>query len=138
MAKPKEQTHKVAKPKPYTFNHEVGVDVFEVHDASGTTYAILSVVDYGTSYDHAWIVRIGETTGQPKSAACMRAFVNGWVRWCGWPRYITCDRGVHNRGVFCTTANKNGCRIRFAGLESPEQIGRVERRNDILKRGKDD
>ena len=49
----------------------------------------------------------------------------------GW---LACDRGTHNRGVLAQTVSKKGIRIRPAGLESPEQIGRVERRNDVLKR----
>ena len=38
----------------------------------------------------------------------------------------------HNRGVFSSIA-KNGVAIRPAGLEAPEQIGRVERRGATLK-----
>ena len=45
-----------------------------------------------------------------------------------------CDRGTHERGVFGSTLTKNGVAIRPAGLEAPEQIGRVERRGAMLKR----
>ena len=132
--KPKPQTHKVGRPKPYTFNHEVGIDVFEVTDATGTRFEIRNAVDMCTTYDQAWIVRHGTTIGPPSSAAFLKAFMTGWVRWAGWPRYIACDRGVHNRGTFSQTVGKQGVRIRSAGLESSEQIGRVERRNGVLKR----
>ena len=50
------------------------------------------------------------------------------------PKSVACDRGVHNRGVFVRTLSKKGIPVRPAGLESPEQIGRVERRNDTLKK----
>ena len=46
---------------------------------------------------------------------------------------LAADRGTHNRGIFGQTMSKKGVRIRPAGLESPEQIGRVERRNQTLK-----
>ena len=34
-AKPRPQTHKVSPPRPSTFNHEVGVGVFEIVDSVG-------------------------------------------------------------------------------------------------------
>ncbi len=51
----------------------------------------------------------------------------------GWPKFTACDRGVHNRGVSSNTVRQEGVRLRPAGLEYPEQIGRVERRGDMLK-----
>ena len=36
------RTNKVARPKPYVFNHEVGVDVLEVKDIKGTFFDILT------------------------------------------------------------------------------------------------
>jgi len=134
QTKPKPRTHKVAPPKPYTFNHEVGIDVFEVKDAAGAFYDILNAVDFGTTYDQAWIVRHGDTHGVPSSKSCLQAFDKGWVRWAGWPKLIACDRGTHNRGAFNQMCSMKSVPIRPAGLESPEKIGRVERRNDVLKR----
>ena len=43
------------------------------------------------------------------------------------------DRGLHNRGIFSTTLMQKGVTFRQAALEAPEQIGRVERRNAMLK-----
>ena len=45
---------------------------------------------------------------------------------------MSCDRGVHNRGVFARTLAQHGVLIRQAGVESPEQIGRVERHGGLL------
>ena len=83
--------------------------------------------------DQSWIVRDFEVHGSPSSHACLQAFVHGWTRWAGWPKLVRCDRGTHNRGVFGSTLAKNGVTIRPAGLEAPEQIGRVERRGATLK-----
>jgi len=132
--KPPPRTNKVAMPKPYTFNHEVGVDVLEVKDAAGTFYDILNVVDYGTTFQQAFVVREAETNGVPSSASCLDAFHKGWVRPYGWPRFVAADRGTHNRGVFNQTLSKKGVLVNPAALESPEMIGRVERRNQTLKR----
>ena len=132
--KPPARSSKVSMPKPYTFNHEVGIDVLEVKDASGTFYDILNVVDYGTTFEQAFIVRSADVNGVPSSSACLDAFEKGWVRPYGWPRFVAGDRGMHNRGVFYHTLSTKGVRFNPAALESPEQIGRVERRNQTLKR----
>ena len=131
--RPPARTNKVSRPKPYVFNHEIGVDVFEVKDAAGTFYDLLNVVDYGTTFQQAFIVREGQTNGVPSSSNCLDAFVKGWSRPFGWPKLLAADRGMHNRGVFGQTMSKKGVRINPAALESPEQIGRVERRNQTLK-----
>ena len=39
------QTHKTSLPKPYVFNEELGFDVLEVYDSSGTRYSILNILD---------------------------------------------------------------------------------------------
>ena len=131
--KPRQPTHKVSAPKPYTFNHEVGVDVFEVKDSQGHYYDVLNCVCMGTTFQQAFIVRDGNTNGVPKSSDCLKAFYNGWVRPYGLPMGMVMDRGLHNRGVFSTTLQQKGVTFRQAALEAPEQIGRVERRNAMLK-----
>ena len=116
---PPRPTHKVALPRPYVFGREVGVDVFEVKDAAGTFYEILHCVCSGTTFAQAWIVREGTSNGPPSSAACLEAFDKGWVRPYMWPKYVTVDRGVHNRGIFARTLARKGVIFRPAGLESP-------------------
>ena len=75
---------------------------------SAYTSRILNAVFMGTTYDPAWIVREFENLGSPSSHACLRVFVHGWTRWAGWPKLVRCDRGTHNRGIFCSTLAKNG------------------------------
>ena len=60
--------------------------------------------------------------------------MHGWTRWAAWPELVRCDRGTHNGCVFGSTLAKNGVAIRPAGLEAPEQIGRVEQRGAMLKK----
>ena len=47
---PKAQTSKVGPPRPYEFNHTVGVDVFDLHDYDGMTFLFLNIVDMGTNF----------------------------------------------------------------------------------------
>ena len=106
--------------------------MFEIVDSIGMRFSILNAVCMGTTYDQAWIVGESETLGS-SSHACLRAFAHGWTRWDGWRKLVRCDRGSHNRGVVASTLAKNGVAIRPAGLEAPEQIGRVERRGAMHK-----
>ena len=123
LTKVKPKTNKVGTPKPYEFNNEIGLDVLELKDANGRYYDILNIVDYGTTFQQAFIVREGDTNGVPSSSACLDAFVKGWVRPFGWPKNISVDRGLHNRGIFAQTLARKGVGNNPAGLESPEQIG---------------
>jgi hypothetical protein len=134
VEKKKVRRHTATPPKPYEFNHDIGVDVIDTKDAAGTHYSILNCVDNGTTLQQGYIVRASEVHGVPSSNNCLKAFVKGWVRWAGWPKHISCDRGLHNRGTFGTTVASKGVRVRPAALESPEHIGRTERRGDLLKR----
>jgi hypothetical protein len=132
--KPIATRHKVAPPRPYTINYELGVDVLDIKDANDTHYNLLNVVCHGTSFQQAYVVRVADIHGVPSSSSCLNAFTRGWVKWAGWPKQVACDRGLHNRGIFGKTLSSKGIRIRPAALESPEHIGRTERRGDLLKK----
>ena len=83
----------------------------------------------GTTFDQAWIAR--ENLGSPSSNVYEHSYIAGRVGPAGLS-FVRCDRGTHNRGVFGSTLSKSGVAIRPAGLEAPEQIGRVERRGSLL------
>ena len=108
--------------------------MFEITDSVGMRFSILNAVCMETTYEQAWIARESESLGSPSSKACLRAFVHGWTRWAGRSKLVRCDRGTHNGGVFGSTHTKDCVAIGPAGLEVPEQIGRVERRNDMSKK----
>ena len=76
--KPRPQTHKVSPPRLCTFNHEVGVDVFEIVDSVGTRVSILNAVCMGTTYDQAWIVRESESLGS-SVVTCMSTSIRAWL-----------------------------------------------------------
>ena len=78
------------------------------------------------------LVKVGG--GQPSSAKCLKKFMAHWASPFGWPKIISHDRGLHNRGAFAHGLAAHGCQIRQAGLESPEHIGRCERHGGIIKR----
>ena len=63
--KAKTSNTQVSPPRPCTFNHEVGVDLFEIVDSLGARYSILSAVCMGTTHDQAWAVRESESLGSP-------------------------------------------------------------------------
>ena len=129
--KPKAQTSKVALPRTYEFNRAVGVDIFEVKDANNVRYSILSIVDQGTCFHQACVVREGGS--QPSSQECFRAFQEKWSAWAGQPHEVVTDRGLHNRGDFAQGLASRGTVITTIGVESPEMIGRTERHGGLLK-----
>ena len=129
--KPKHQSTKVALPKDYVFGRNLGIDVLEVKDVVDEPYLCLNILDLGTTFQQVVLLRQGH--GSPSSRECLDSFVSLWVGWAGWPQTLSCDRGVHNRGVFARTLAQHGVLIRQAGVESPEQIGRVERHGGLFK-----
>ena len=92
---------------------------------------MFEILDLGTTFQQVVLLRQGH--GSPSSRECLDSFVSFWVGWAGWPQTLSCDRGVHNRGVFARTLAQHGVLIRQAGVESPEQIGRVERHGGLFK-----
>jgi len=125
------QTAKVGPPKPYIFNHEVGIDVVDIHDVQGNPFQFLNIVCQGTNFQI--FVYLREGIGVPKSQLCVEAFQLAWTSWAGWPRHVVTDRGLHNRGKFSRKLGSKGISIRNIALESPEQLGRTERHGDIWK-----
>ena len=95
------------------------------------TNLCLNILDLGTTFQQVVLLLQGH--GSPSSRECLDSFVSLWVGWAGWPKTLSCDRCVHNRGVFARTLAQHGVLIRQAGVESPEQIGRVEHHGGLFK-----
>ena len=129
--KPKHQSTKVALPNDYVFGRNLGIDVLEVKDVAGEPYLSLNILDLGTTFQQVVLLRQGHDS--PSSRECLDNFVSLWVGWAGWPQTLSCDRGVDNCGVFARTLAQHGVLIRQAEVESPEQIGRVERHGGLFK-----
>ena len=101
--------YKVALPKDYVIVRNLGIDVLEIKDVADEPYLCLNILDLGTTFQQVVLLRQGH--GSPSSRECLDSFVSLWVGWAGWPQALSCDRGV----------------------ESPEQIGRVERHGGLFK-----
>ena len=113
------------------FNHEVGVDVLDLHDFEGKRHLYLNIVCQRTSFQIVWYLCPG--SGAPSSRLSAQAFMQAWVSWAGWPKHIVTDRGLHNRGLFAKALGSRGISIKNIGLESPEQLGRTERHGGMWK-----
>ena len=92
---------------------------------------LLNIVCMGTSYQIVAYLRKGE--GSPSSQECLDAFQTAWQSWASWPKHLVTDLGLHNRGVFARTLAMNGTQHQPIALESPEMIGRVERKGGSWK-----
>ena len=95
--KPKPQSTKVALPKDYVFGRNLFAD---------EPYLCINILDLGTTFQQVVLLRQGH--GSPSSRECLDSFVSLWVSWAGWPQTLSCDRGVHNRGVFARTLAQHG------------------------------
>ena len=129
--KPRRNAHTTSLPGAYVFNHTLGVDIFEILDASGTKYQVLNLVCLGTCFQLAEIVREGP--GTPTSSKCLEAIQRRWITWAGHPSSMKCDRGLHNRGILAQYMGAHGVQVTHAPLETPEATGRVERHGGVLK-----
>ena len=133
VAQPPKQTSKTGPPRMnYTFNHSIGIDVFDLHDYDGNCHLFLNIVCYGT--DFQIVAYLCPGPGTPSSRLCGEIFMQSWVSWGGWPREVVSDRGLHNRGYFSRMLGAHGICPRNIGLESPEQLGKVERRGGTWKK----
>ena len=108
------QRSKTTLPKPYTFNHCVGVDVFELHDYEGARHSYFNVLCLGTKYQV--VGYLGTLTGPPTSEQCLDMFNSIWAVWAGYPKEVHADRGLHNRGQFARFLGANGIPISPIGL----------------------
>ena len=100
------QTKKVSLPKPYEFNHTIGLDVNYLDDAEGTPIEVLNVLCTGTKLQIEWPLREGK--GTPASKLCYDMFMEQWVNHYGFPKVIRCDRGLHNMGHLLQRARCSG------------------------------
>ena len=121
----------MALPKDYVLGRNLGIDVLEIKDVADEPYLCLNILDLGTTFKQVVLLRQGH--GSPSSRECLDSFVSLWVGWAGWPQTLSCDRCVHDSGVFARTLAQHGVLIRQAGVESPEQIRRVERHGGLFK-----
>ena len=71
--------------------------------------------------------------GSPSSKLCGHTFMMQWVSWAGWPKNVVIDRGTHNRGYFSRMLGAHGICPKNIALESPEQLGKVERKGQMWK-----
>ena len=104
--------------------------MFEIADSVGMRFSILNPVCMGATYDQAWIARESEASDPRRH---MRVYEHSYMAGRLGPAGLNLFAATE--GVFGSTHTKNGvAMIRLAGLEAPEQIGRVERRGAMLKR----
>ena len=115
----------------FEFNACVGIDVAECKGYAGNKYSVMSMADISTGFHVARVVKEGGT--MPTSESCAKALMEGWTSWAGWPKMVTMDREVHNRGNMQKLLASHGCEVVYAPLETPSAIGKVERSQGVMK-----
>ena len=112
------------------FNHTIGADSLEIKDSEGKRYAVLSLVDLGTNFQQAIILKAGG--GNPTAQACLTAIQDHWFNWAGLLKVFIADQGTSFRGELATYLAQHSVQLVNAPLETPQTIGKVERHGGIL------
>ena len=106
--------------RPYTFNHEVDIDVFEIIDIVDMRSSTLDAVCMGVTYVQVWVERKSDCSSPSSKSLHLRLVASGWLA-------QTCSiRPVNARQRRIQfNFHQNGVMIKPAGLEMPEQSSRV-------------
>ena len=120
--------------RPYTLNHEVGIDVFEIIDSVDKRSSTLDSICKGVVYVQAYGLREKSECSSSPFHTRLQASVCDWSCRAGWPKLVRNDQGTHDRDVLCSIHIENRVMIRLAGLGIPEQINRAGRRGDMSKK----
>ena len=104
----------------------IGCDVKAIYDADGTKFEALNIVDLATGF------QILAVLDGPSSTECAEKLWLWWVLWAGPPKTIVSDLGTSFRTAFQMMAERYGASSRTAPIESPWQIGMVERHGGVI------
>ena len=73
--------------RPYSFNHEVGIDVFVIIDSVSRRFLTLDAVCVGVAYVRAWVERESERSSPPFHTS-LQAYVCDGSRRAGWLKLV--------------------------------------------------
>ena len=81
--------------RPHSFNHEVGIDVFEIIDSVSHLLLTLDAVCMGVAYVRVCVEREFERSS-PSFHTSLQAYVCDWSRRASWPKLARYDHGMHD------------------------------------------
>ncbi len=112
--------------RPYKFIHTVAVDLKYLKDSGGNNHVALLVVDAGTAFQGAVLLR------NRTSDHVVNKFLEMWIQHYGVPELIIADLGGEFEGEWNDTTEEYGIDSRAAGAHAPWQNGIAERHGKIL------
>ena len=112
--------------RPNTFNSMIGCDVKAIYDANGLKLEAPNIVDLATGF------QILAVLDGPSSTECAEKLWLWWVLWAGPPKTIVSDLGMSFRTAFQMMVERYGASNRTTPIESPWQIGMVERHGGVI------
>ena len=111
---------------PCGFNVTVVADLKYVKDSKGKTWAALSMVDAGTCWHVAALLR----NRKPRHVAPKK--IEGWIRHYGCPRYLIVDQGGEFEGRFNEKCDELGIDASVTASHAAWQHGLAERHGGLL------
>ena len=112
--------------RPCGFNETVVADLKYVKDSKGKTWVALSMVDAGTCWHVAVLLR----NRKPRHVG--RQLIEGWIRHYGCPRYLIVDQGGEFEGNFNETCDELGIDASVTASHAAWQHGLAERHGGLL------
>ena len=104
----------------------IGCDVKAIYDANGLKFEALNIVDLATGF------QILAVLDGSSSTTCAEKLWLWWVLWAGPPQTIVSDLGTSFRMASQMMVERYGASSRTAPIESPWQIGMVERHGGVI------
>ena len=112
--------------RPLAFNDTVAADLKYLRDAEGSKMVVLCIVDAGTAFQQAVLLR----NRTPKHVA--KRFVQTWIQPYGAPRVIVHDQGGEFQAVFLSMLDNWAIESQVAGSHAGWQASLIERHGSLL------
>ena len=112
--------------RPLAFNDTVAADLKYLRDAEGSKMVVLCIVDAGTAFQQAVLLR----NRTPKHVA--KRFVQTWIQPYGAPRVIVHDQGGQFQAVFLSMLDNWAIESQVAGSHAGWQASLIERHGSLL------
>ena len=114
------------------FNVQLGLDVFDAHDASGHQWSFLNIFCQGTTFQVCAL--LPTTHKNPSGKQVLAALHSHSLGWAGYPeRGVITDRAKYFLSDLAEDFDAHGCMFDTSARASPWQIGQVERHGALWK-----
>ena len=126
--KPPHQPRPAKAVRPRRFNDRIFLDIVFLKNVNFETFAYLNVLDDATTY------QVLDALENRSEECVVKALVNGWLRYFGFPSEMVVDAEGALRGyLFENLVAQTGIQLRFVPPDAHYQLGKCERHGQAAK-----